>query len=212
MGVSLLLTYLQLPDTGDPDYAAGHAAAENLTLEQIETDGNLGQAVQSELEKTARPEGASDNWPTEQDFLAALKRRLQRRVDELRAAHGDAETRRLEQPSHEHVVVELFGHRVLLTGGPSQGDAPTDLYETIVELCACPAVLRAMRCDLVLRSSTTVCNRGMLGVTSDAWHEGRPPCPSCCTPAHPKTPTRSARSASSPPAATPPGTGSSVPA
>ena len=148
MGASLLLTYLQLPDTGDPDYAAGHAAAEDLTIDQIDTDWNLGQSVGWELEETTRPEGAPDDWPTEQDFLAALKRRLHGRIDELRAAYGDAATRQLEEASYDYVVLELFGHRLLVTGGSSQGDSPTDLYDTIVDLCDCPAVLRAMRCDL----------------------------------------------------------------
>jgi hypothetical protein len=148
MGASLLLTYLQLPDRGNPDYAAGHAAVEGLTLDQLDTAWNLGQAVQWELEETPRPEGTSEDWPSEQDFLAALKRRLHRRIDELRAAYGDTATRRLEAADHDYLVFVLFGHRVLFTGGSSNGDSPTDLYDSIVELCDCPAVLRAMRCDL----------------------------------------------------------------
>ncbi len=148
MGASLLLTFLQLPDQGNPDYAAGHAAIERLTSDGIDLDWNLGQSVEWELADTKRPEGAPDDWPTEEDLLAVVKRRLHQRVDELRAAYGAADTRAAEQPSHDYVVLELFGHRLLVTGGSSWGDSPTDLYDVIGDLSDCPAVLRAMRCDL----------------------------------------------------------------
>ncbi len=142
MGRGLLLTYLQLPDEGDPDYAAGHTAVGQLTIDAIELDWNLGQAVSTELEDAGPPAGAAGDWPSEQDFLVAAKRRLHRRIDELRVAYGD------EEASGEWMVFELFGHRLLVTGGWGSGDSPCELYDIIDELSDCPAVLRAMGCDL----------------------------------------------------------------
>ena len=144
MGQSLLVAYLQLPDRTDPDYAVGHAAVDQLTMDRVDVSCNLGQAVSADLEDTEPPVGAPDDWPTEQDFLIAVKRRLHRRIDELRLAYADRET------SRDWVVLALFGHRLLLTGGSSWGDSPSELFDIIEELSDCPAVLHAMRCDLDL--------------------------------------------------------------
>jgi hypothetical protein len=144
MGQSLLVTYLHLPDKGDPDYAAGHAAVDQLTLDRVDATWNLGQAVSADLETSEPAAGTPDDWPNEQDFLVALKRRLHRRIDELRLAYADRET------SRDWVVLPMFGHRLLLTGGFSWGDSPTELFDIIEELSDCPAVLHAMRCDLDL--------------------------------------------------------------
>ncbi len=142
MAQCLVLTYLQLPAEGDPDYAAGHAAVDRLTVADLDMTGSIVDAVDHDLAATEPPAGAGDEWPTQHDFLVAVRRRLRRRIDELRAGYTD------EQAITDFAVFSLFGRRVLFTGGLTWGDPPTELYEVIDELSEFPAVLHAMGCDL----------------------------------------------------------------
>ncbi len=141
MGHSLVLTYLQVPAGGDPDYPAGHAAVDRLTVADLDTADSIIDAVEEELTAGPPPANASDEWPTQQDLLVGVQRRLHRRIDELRAGYTDEEAWR------DMAVLGLFGRRVLFTGGLTWGDPPTELFEAIEELSEFPVVLHAMGCD-----------------------------------------------------------------
>ena len=144
MGHSLILTYLQLPAEGDPDYAAGHTAVDRLTVADFDMAESIIDAVEEELATGQPPADASDEWPTQQDLLVGVQRRLHRRIDELRAGYTDEEAWR------DMAVLGLFGGRMLFTGGLTWGDPPTELFEAIEELSEFPVVLHAMGCDLDL--------------------------------------------------------------
>jgi hypothetical protein len=140
----LCLTYLQLPAEGDPDYPAGHLAVDRLTVANVDLTGSVVDAIEHELEAAGAPTDATDEWPTDQDLLVAVQRRLHRRIDELRAGYTE------EEAITELAVFRLFGRRVLFTGGLTWGDPPSDLFEVINELSEFPVVLQAMGCDLDL--------------------------------------------------------------
>jgi hypothetical protein len=144
MAQGLCLTYLQLPAEGDPNYPAGHRAVDGLTLADVDLTGSVIDAVEHELETAGAPSDATDDWPTDQDLLIAVQRRLHRRIDELRTGYTE------EEAIAEVAVFWLFGRRVLFTGGPTWGDPPSDLFEVISELSELPVVLQAMGCDLDL--------------------------------------------------------------
>jgi len=111
MGHSLVLTYLQVPAGGDPDYPAGHAAVDRLTVADLDTADSIIDAVEEELTAGPPPANASDEWPTQQDLLVGVQRRLHRRIDELRAGYTDEEAWR------DMAVLGLFGRECCSRAG-----------------------------------------------------------------------------------------------
>jgi hypothetical protein len=123
MGSSLLMVVLPTPTDGSPpDWAAGRAAVDALAFADL-PDG-LVEAV--ELDEEA-DQGAIDD---DEAVLAAARARLHRRIGELEAAYGDGQ----EGMSRDLSFLHLFDRRLLVTGGPSGGDAPTELFDVLTEL------------------------------------------------------------------------------
>ena len=150
MGSSLLLAFVQVPDDGSPpDWQAGHAAVEALSF-TIDRSTDFGELLETLEDEDALPAIPGDEDDTEAmlaweaEVTAVIQRRLHTRIDELREAHGEP----IERMSRELSVTYLFGHRLLVAGGRSWGDPPSEVFEAINELADFPQVMHAMGCDL----------------------------------------------------------------
>lgn len=106
-------------------------------LETLEDQDTL-PAIPGEQDDTE----AMRAW--EAEVTAVIQRRLHTRIDELREAHDEP----IERMSRELSVTYLFGHRLLVAGGRSWGDPPSEVFEAINELADFPQVMHAMGCDL----------------------------------------------------------------
>jgi hypothetical protein len=150
MGSSLLLAFVQVPDDGSPpDWQAGHTAVEALsfTIDRSTDFGELLETLEDQDTLPAIPCEQADTeamraW--EAEVTAVIQRRLHTRIDELREAHDEP----IERMSRELSVTYLFGHRLLVAGGRSWGDPPSEVFEAINELADFPQVMHAMGCDL----------------------------------------------------------------
>jgi hypothetical protein len=73
-------------------------------------------------------------------MLAAAKARLHRRIGELETAYGDGQ----EGMHRDLSFLHLLDRRMLVTGGPSWGDAPTELFDVLAELVDAGPVTTAL--------------------------------------------------------------------
>jgi hypothetical protein len=122
MGSDLLMVVLPIPSDGSsPDWAAARVAVDQLAYDQL--SARLLDAVEAERDEIVLVDD-------EAAMLAAARARLHRRIGELQAAYGDGQGLMHRDLSFLH----LFDRRLLVTGGPSSGDAPTELFDVLVEL------------------------------------------------------------------------------
>jgi hypothetical protein len=117
MGADLLITALIIERDRTPDFGAAHTAIDSISAEQVEF-----------------PDEFWDHDPDTDVGLGAIREELHDSLAELEAA--------LEW-NRELTSLELRGATVYLTGGLSNGDAPTELFETFSRLWAVPTVLAA---------------------------------------------------------------------
>jgi hypothetical protein len=122
MGSDLLMVVLPTPTDGSPpDWAAARAAVDQLTYDQL-PEGLL-DAVEAESDEAVPLDD-------EAAMLAEARARLHRHLVELQAAYGDDQEGMHQDLSFLH----LFDRRMLVTGGPSWGGAPTELFDVLAEL------------------------------------------------------------------------------
>jgi hypothetical protein len=117
MGADMLVTALVIDRGRQPDFAAARLAIDSIRASDIEI-----------------PDEFWDEDPDSDVGLEAIRYQLRDSLTELEAAL---------QQSRELTWFELRGASVYLTGGLSNGDAPTQLFDTFTRLYAVPAVLVA---------------------------------------------------------------------
>ncbi len=134
MGSALFLVWLPVPTDGSPpDWAAAHAAADQLTTRQLNEE--LLDALDLLL---ADPE--EDEATYDARVLAAAQHHLHTRLEELQEAYGDGGT----DMSGELAYLHVFGRRLLITGGSSWGDPPTEIFTALDELTEFPTIVAAL--------------------------------------------------------------------
>jgi hypothetical protein len=117
MGADMLVTALVIDRGQEPDFAAARLAIDAIRSSDIEI-----------------PDEFWDEDPDTDLGLEAIRHQLRDSLTELEAA--------LPQ-SRELTWFDLRGATVYLTGGLSNGDAPTELFDTFTRLYAVPTVLAA---------------------------------------------------------------------
>ena len=117
MGADFLLASLVIDRERSPDFAAGHAAIERLSSDDVE--------VRDEF---------FDEEPDTEEGMAAIREALRDALSDLE--HGLA--------SREVEWICVRGATVYITGGMSHGDTPTELFGTIARLRAVKGVLAAV--------------------------------------------------------------------
>ncbi len=134
MGSALFLVWLPVPTDGSPpDWAAAHAAVDQLTTRQLNEE--LLDALDLLL---ADPE--EDEATYDARVLTTAQRYLRTRLEELQEAYGDGGT----GMSGELTYLHVFGRRLLITGGSSWGDPPTEIFTALDELTEFPTIVAAL--------------------------------------------------------------------
>lgn len=116
MGADMLVTALVIDAGRLPDFDAARLAVDSIRSSDIEIPDEFWDDADSDV------------------GLEAIRYQLRDSLGELEAAF---------QQSRELAWFEVRGATVYLTGGLSNGDAPTELFETFCRLYAVPAVLEA---------------------------------------------------------------------
>jgi len=117
MGADMLMAALVIGRGRLPDFDAAQVAIDSVRASDIE-----------------EPDEFLDEDAASEVGLEAIRFQLRDSLSELEAAF---------QESRELAWFELRGATVYLTGGLSNGDSPTELFETIRRLYAVPAILAA---------------------------------------------------------------------
>jgi hypothetical protein len=133
MGSDLLMVVLPTPTDGPPDWAAAHVAVDGLTYDE------LAEEVLNRVEEEVDEEQV-DN---EEAVLVAATARLHGRITELQEAYGGGQ----EAMHQDLTFLYLFDRRMLVTGGPSFGGPPTELFNVLVELADTVPVAKALAGD-----------------------------------------------------------------
>ena len=134
MPSNLFLIWLPVPTDGSPpDWAAAHAAVDQLTTRQLNEE--LLDALDLLLADVDEDEAAYDTR-----VLATAQRHLHTRLQELQEACGDGDA----DMSHELAYLHVHGRRLLITGGRSWGDPPTEMFTVLDELTEFPTIVAAL--------------------------------------------------------------------
>lgn len=126
MGADMLITALVIEQGSRPDFEAARAAIDALSPAQVEF-----------------PDEFWDHDVETDEGLDAIRHELRDSLAEVKAAL---------KWSRELTSLELRGATVYLTGGLSNGDAPTELFEAITRLYAVPVVLAAADFEVDVQS------------------------------------------------------------
>jgi hypothetical protein len=134
MPPNLFLVWLPVPTDGSPpDWTAGHAAVDQLTTSDLNEEL---LDVLDLLEADADEDAAT----YDARVLAAAKHHLHTRLQELQEAYGDGDV----ETSGELAYLHVFGRRLLVTGGRSWGDPPTEMFTVADELTEFPTIVAAL--------------------------------------------------------------------
>lgn len=134
MPSNLFLVWLPVPTDGSPpDWAAAHTAVDQLTTRDVNEEL---LDVLGLLE--ADPD--EDKATYDARVLAAVQHHLHTRLQELQDAYGDGGV----ETSGELAYLHVFGRRLLVTGGRSWGDPPTEMFTVVDELTEFTAIVAAL--------------------------------------------------------------------
>jgi hypothetical protein len=134
MPSNLFLVWLPVPTDGSPpDWAAAHAAVGQLTTRELNEE--LLDALDLLLADVEEDEATYNTR-----VLATAQRHLHTRLQELQDAYGDGGV----ETSCELAYLHVFGRRLLVTGGRSWGDPPTEMFTVVDELTEFPTIVAAL--------------------------------------------------------------------
>ena len=117
MGADLLLAWFEIDAAKEPDWEAGRKRIRNLTPEDWERAERMGYPV---------------NLPADMDDINCA------------LAHIDTVKDRWENGGRDATTIEIRGANLLMTGGMSWGDSPTEAWDAFSDLYALPGVVAAM--------------------------------------------------------------------
>ena len=134
MPSNLLLIWLPVPTDGSPpDWATAHAAVDQLTTRELNEEPL--DALDLLLADVEEDEATYDAR-----VLAIAQRHLHTRLRELQDAYGEGDA----DMSHELAYLHVHGRRLLVTGGSSWGDPPTEMFTVLNELAEFPTIVAAL--------------------------------------------------------------------
>jgi hypothetical protein len=151
MGADLLVAWTVIDTDKAPDFDAGRKAVKALSSDQIEQaaamvglDEREGDRIFADADRIGQAMSGEST-----SIRRYTNNVLGRIVQPWALALVDELERAWTTEPRDVVKIEVRGATVMLTGGMSWGDDPTDSWNSFADLYAMPEVVRAMGFDVL---------------------------------------------------------------